>query len=85
MNKEIANRFKKLTGYNWGDIGRILGVSRQYVNQLWHNHSITYKTATAFAINLLIDRKIRELNRQTEDLEQLKREIIAEALEKAGE
>lgn len=85
MNKELMNRFKELTGYNWGDIGQILGVSRQYVNQLWHNTSVTYKTATALALNVLIDRKIKELNRKIDDLEQLKKEIIAEALEKAGE
>lgn len=85
MNKELMERFKELTGYSWGEIGRLLGISRQYVNQLWHNTSVTYKAATAFALNVLIDRKIQECYRKIDDLEQLKKEIVAEALEKAGE
>lgn len=82
MNKELMKRFKELTGYNQGDIGQTLGVTRQRVNQLWHNTTITYKAATAFALNVLIERKIRALEQEMYNLIQLKKEIVAGALRK---
>jgi len=71
MEKELVKEFKRLTGYNGGDVAEKYGVSRQFVHQALTNHSLTYKASSAFYLNSMINEKISVLRKQIQELEGL--------------
>lgn len=71
-------KFKELTGLNGGAISERFGFTRQYVHQLLHNHSVTYKAAAAYMINIIIDDIILKKKSEIQRLEEFKQEIKAE-------
>jgi len=75
MEKELVKEFKRLTGYNGGDISEKYGVSRQFVHQVLNNHSLTHKASSAFFLNSMIGEKISTLKKQVRDLEILQLSI----------
>lgn len=69
------DEFKRLTGFNGGDVAERYGVSRQYVHQTFNNNSLTHKASSAFLINSMIGEKISSLKKQVRDLEFLQLSI----------
>ena len=69
IEKALVGEFKRLTGYNGGDIAERYGVSRQFVHQVLNNHSLTHKASSAFFLNSMIGEKISSLKKQVRDLE----------------
>ena len=69
IEKALVEEFKRLTGYNGGDIAERYGVSRQFVHQVLNNHSLTHKASSAFFLNSMIGEKISTLKKQVQDLE----------------
>ena len=70
--KELVKEFKRLTGYNGGDVAEKYGVSRPFVHQALNNHSLTYKASSAFFLNSMIGEKISVLKEQVRELEVLR-------------
>ena len=69
MERELVSEFKRLTGFNGGDVAEKFGVSRQFVHQAFNNNSLTYKASSAFYLNSMIGEKISTLKKQVQDLE----------------
>ena len=63
------DEFRRLTGYNGGDIATKFGVSRQFVHQTFNNHSLTHKASSAFFLGSMINEKVLSLKKQIRDLE----------------
>ena len=75
IEKELVKEFKRLTGYNGGDVAEKYGVSRQFVHQVLNNHSLTHKASSAFFLNSMIGEKISALKKQVSELEFLQLSI----------
>lgn len=71
MDKILVDEFKRLTGYNGGDIATKFGVSRQFVHQALNNHTLTYRASSAFYLGSMINEKVLSLKNQIRDLEYL--------------
>ena len=69
IEKALVDEFKRLTGFNGGNISEKFGVSRQFVHQTLNNHSLTYRASSAFFLNSMIGEKISSLKKQVQDLE----------------
>lgn len=81
--RKMANlvwKFKEITGFKMADIARVAGVSRQAISSMCANQSMVYKTSVAFLLNRMIDKKIDELTNRINQLQDLKKQIIASAL-----
>jgi len=85
IEKELVQEFKRLTGYNGGDIAEKYGVSRQFVHQVLNNHTLTHKASSAFFLNSMISEKISTLKRQVRDLEFLQLSIEGSVTNVANE
>jgi len=75
MEKELIKEFKRLTGYNGGDVAEKYGVSRQFIHQAFNNHTLTHRASSAFYLSLMIGEKISLLKKQIRDLEGLRLSI----------
>ena len=75
MEKTLVEEFRRLTGFNGGDVAEKFGVSRQFIHQALNNHTLTHKASSAFFLNLMIGEKISTLKKQVRDLEYLQLSI----------
>jgi len=71
MEKILVDEFRRLTGFNGGDIAAKYNVSRQFVHQVLNNYSLTHRASSAFFLNSMIGEQISSLRRQIQDLELL--------------
>lgn len=83
--KKLFKKLKELTGFSYQDIADKVGVSKQHIYKILENHSLVYKTSAATILNLCIDNKIIDLERQVENLKLLKDEILQEAFKSSSE
>jgi len=75
IEKALVSEFKRLTGFNGGDIAKKYGVSRQFVHQELSSNTLTHKASSAFFLNAMINEKVLELKKQVRDLEFLQLSI----------
>lgn len=73
--KDIWERFKELTGYNQVDVANNFGVARAYISKEINNTSFTHKSAVAFWICAMLDRKIEELENNISEMKRLRSDI----------
>lgn len=73
--KDMYKRFKKLTSFSYADIAKRLGVSRQAVEKMLSNYSITYINANKWILTKMIDESIDKHQEEIKQLQALRREI----------
>lgn len=84
--RELWKKFKHLTGYKGQDIADMTNTSRQHISYLTvrENAGITHRSAVALWMDILIDRKIEDLENEIANLKQLKvdlRSTVAKELQ----
>jgi transcriptional regulator with XRE-family HTH domain len=67
--KDIINNLKENYGFSYEYLAGYTGKTRQYISKIFKNNSVVYRSAQAYLLNIWIDYKIIELERQIKHLQ----------------
>ncbi len=73
--KSLYKRFKELTGFSYTDMAERLGVTRQAIDHMLRNYSITHINASKWLLTQMIDEAIERERKQISELEELKKQV----------
>lgn len=79
---ELFVKILKSTDNTYQSLGDILGMSKQAVFETSRNESTTYILAKSQLCNIMIDKKIKELSSEIENLEQYKIQMALKCIQK---